>query len=74
MKLQSNSILTTTSMISKEEMTPFLEISMAESATDSKTLRIVPVVAEKDMEDFLRLPWRIYRDEPNLVTPVRTKQ
>lgn len=74
MKLQSNSILTTTSMISKEEMTPFLEISMAESATDSKTLRIVPVVAEKDMEDFLRLPWRIYRDDPNWVPPVLAYQ
>jgi hypothetical protein len=70
MKLQSNSSLTTTSMISKEEITPLLEISMAESAHDNKTLRIVPVVAEKDMEDFLRLPWRIYRDNPNWVPPV----
>ena len=47
---------------------------MAESANDNKTLRIVPVVAEKDMEDFLRLPWRIYRDNPNWVPPVLAYQ
>jgi hypothetical protein len=36
---------------------------------DSKLL-LVAVEDEKGMEDFLRLPWRLYRDDPNWVPPI----
>jgi hypothetical protein len=34
------------------------------------TIIVVPVVDKQAMEDFLRLPWRIYHDDPNWVPPV----
>ena len=70
MKLQSKSHLTPTAFISQEEITPFLGIRLANSLNDNKTFKIVPVVTEKEMADFLRLPWRIYQENPNWVPPV----
>ena len=40
----------------------------------SKKLKVVPVENEKEMEAFLRLPWRIYRDDPNWVPPILAYQ
>jgi len=35
-----------------------------------KLLEVKAVQAEKEMEDFLRLPWRLYHDDPNWVPPI----
>jgi GNAT superfamily N-acetyltransferase len=34
-------------------------------------LEIRPVAGRRDRETFIRLPWRIYRNEPNWVPPLR---
>src|SRR6266516_83428 len=34
-------------------------------------LEIRPVARRRDLRTFIRLPWRIYRNEPNWVPPLR---
>jgi hypothetical protein len=43
--------------------------------TDSnKPLKIVAVQEEKELEAFLRLPWRLYQQDPNWVPPILAYQ
>ncbi len=34
------------------------------------TLEVRPVAGKRDLNDFIKLPWRLYRNEPNWVPPL----
>jgi hypothetical protein len=74
MKSLSSCPSATTSIQSQKEINAFLEIRMAKSVQDNKSLKIVSVATDKEMEDFLRLPWRLYQDDPNWVPPILALQ
>ena len=40
----------------------------------NKELKVVPVQDTKEMEAFLRLPWRLYQHDPNWVPPILAYQ
>ena len=41
---------------------------------DTGTVRVEPVANRSDLRAFLRLPWRIYRDDPHWVPPLLVEQ
>ncbi|MEZ5597889.1 MAG: N-acetyltransferase [Pseudomonadales bacterium] len=43
---------------------------MSTSPASSQNLRIVPADGGRARDDFIRLPWRIYRDDPAWVPPL----
>ena len=45
-----------------------------QDAAAGAALRIEPLDASADMRAFLRLPWRIYRDDPHWVPPLLVEQ
>ena len=42
--------------------------------TATPNLIVQPVATRRDKKEFLNLPWRIYRDDPNWVPPLRMDQ
>lgn len=40
----------------------------------TSTVNVFPVESSKDRRKFLELPWKIYRDDPNWIPPLRTNQ
>ncbi len=40
----------------------------------SDTIEIIPVVSKKDLNDLIKLPWRIYKNDPNWIPPLISQQ
>lgn len=38
------------------------------------SLDVQPVVTRRQRREFLQLPWRLYRDDPNFIPPLRSEQ
>ncbi len=44
---------------------------MSSLSAPPKTVQIAPVESKKDLDAFIRLPWRIYKDNPYWIAPLR---
>ena len=40
----------------------------------SDTTEVAPVTSKKDLNDFIKLPWKIYKNDPNWVPPLISQQ
>jgi hypothetical protein len=43
---------------------------LAMSAGDTSQLQVLGVIGKAMMEEFIRVPWHLYRDDPNWVPPL----
>lgn len=51
-----------------------MRATVAPPAVAAAPVRVAPVTSATDLESFLRLPWRIYRGDPNWVPPLLRQQ
>lgn len=44
---------------------------MSSLSAPPKTVQVAPVESKRDLDAFIRLPWRIYKDNPYWIAPLR---
>ena len=62
------------SIVSQSESAAAGAVGQREPNVRQEPLRVVPVQSARDLRRFIKVPWEIYRNEPNWVSPLLVEQ